>query len=62
MEEILLANAAIALIEKLIPVIQARVKAGQVTPEQQQLLRDKYNSLVNAGDAAFSGPEWQVEK
>ncbi len=60
MEEIAAAVAAINLIEKLLPTIAKGVKAGQITPEQQQLVHDRYKSLRANGDAAFSGPEWQV--
>jgi hypothetical protein len=61
MEEIAIANAAIALIEALAPKIQAAVKSGQVTPTEQQTLLDKYNSLKTNLDAAFSGPEWTIQ-
>lgn len=62
MEEIILASAALALLEKLLPVIQQQVKTGQITPEEQQKIRDQYNSLRNQGDAAFAGPEWNITK
>ena len=60
MEEIAAAVAAINLIEKLLPTIQSAAKAGTITPEQQQLVNDRYKALRAKGDAAFSGPEWQV--
>lgn len=62
MEEIALANAALGLVELLIPRIKQLAQSGQISPEQQQAVRDKYNSLRKAGDAAFAGPEWQTAK
>ena len=59
MEEILALNAALALAEKLIPVIGKAVTAGQITPEQQQAARDRYLALRAKADAAFTGPEWE---
>ena len=61
MNEIILVNAAITLIEKLIPVINNAVKDGQVTPEAQAELRDRYTALRTQADAAFTGPEWMLE-
>jgi hypothetical protein len=60
MQEIAIATAALSLLEVLIPKIQELTLKGAVTPEQQQALLAKYNSLKNAGDAAFSGPEWNL--
>lgn len=58
MEWLLAMNAAIALAEKLAPIVQAQIKSGQVTPEEQQKLRDRLNALRNA--TAFEGEEWEV--
>jgi hypothetical protein len=60
MEYIAAATAALNLLEVLIPQIQQLALKGAVTPEQQTALLAKYNSLKNAGDAAFSGPEWNL--
>lgn len=62
MEELLAFNAALALAEKLLPIIDARVKSGAITPEQQLESRNKYLALRALGDAAFTGPEWEIEK
>ena len=62
MNEIILVNAALTLIEKLVPVINDAVKNGQVTPEAQAELRNRYTALRTQADTAFTGPEWQVEK
>lgn len=61
MEEIALASAAIALVEKLIPKIQEWVKSGQVSPEEQKALFDKYNNLATSLDEMFNGDEWKIE-
>jgi len=62
MNEIILVNAALTLIEKLVPVIADAVKSGQVTPEAQAELRQKYTALRAQADTAFTGPEWTIEK
>ena len=62
MNELILVNAALALIEKLFPVINDAVKNGQVTPEAQAELRTRYTALRTQADAAFNGPEWLVEQ
>jgi hypothetical protein len=51
-------NAALALAEELMPIVQQQIKAGMISPEEQQKVRDKFNSLRQA--AAFEGPEWEV--
>jgi len=61
MNEIILVNAALTLIEKLLPVVTDAVKNGQVTPEAQAELRQKYTALRNQADTAFTGPEWNIE-
>ncbi len=61
MNEIILINAALTLIEKLLPIIGRAVQQGEITPAQQQETRDKYLALCARADAAFAGPEWQVE-
>jgi len=60
MNELILINAALTLIEKLLPVISNAVKNGQVTPEAQAELRNRYTGLRAKADAAFTGPEWDV--
>jgi hypothetical protein len=59
MEEIALISAALALAEKLLPRLDALVKSGQITPAQQQAVRDRYLALRAKADAAFQGPEWE---
>ena len=53
-------DASLSLIEALWPLLTHGIQTGQVTPEQQQVVRNRYLSLRNAGDAAFTGPEWDV--
>lgn len=59
MEEIAAANAALALLEVLAPKIQALVKSGDVSVEEQQQLRDRYAAFRAKGDANFSGEGWE---
>lgn len=60
MQAILLAlNAAFALIEELIPLIEEKVKTGELSVEEQQKAREAYDSLRARRDALFSGPGWK---
>jgi hypothetical protein len=61
MNEIILANAALTLLEQLLPKIQQSVAKGDVTVEEQRAVHERYAALRATGDAAFSGPEWQIE-
>lgn len=58
MEFLAAATAALALYEKLQPIIAAQVKKGEVPPEEQQKLRDRFNAIRKAD--AFAGPEWEA--
>ena len=58
MEEILAINAALSLVEKLLPLLARGVQSGTITPAQQQETRDRYVALRAKADAAFTGPEW----
>jgi hypothetical protein len=60
MEYIIALNAALALAEKLLPIIESQVAKGQITPSQQQIIRDQYMALRAKADAAFQGQEWDV--
>lgn len=54
-----LALAAANLLKELWPVIQADIKAGKVSPEDQLLLAKEMDSLRNLADNQFNeGPEW----
>lgn len=46
------------LLNILIPKVEEAIKSGQITPEQQQKVRDAYLQLRALGDGAFAGPEW----
>jgi hypothetical protein len=60
MNEVLLANAALSLVEQLIPVIADKVRKGEVPAADQQELLAKFDSLKAKRDGQFSGPEWQI--
>lgn len=58
---IALANAAIQVLQVLIPEIEKLANKGQVSVEQQQAVMDKYNTLraqIIAG--GFKGPEFEM--
>ncbi len=55
------ANAAMSLMEALVPQIRNLVSRGEITVEQQQELLKKYNSLKTQADGQFTGPEWEVK-
>lgn len=59
LEYIALANAALALIESLIPKIRELTLSGAVSVEEQQRLMDKANALVTTVQTGFTGPEWE---
>lgn len=58
MEFVAAANMTLALFEALMPIIAKQVKAGQVPPEEQKKLRDRFDALRKS--EAFSGPEWEL--
>lgn len=49
----------IAMIEKLVPVVQGMAAKGDVTVEQQAALKARMEDLDRLD--LFSGPEWRVE-
>lgn len=52
-------NAALALVETLIPQLSRLLQNGEITVEQQQAVLDRYNALKKAAEEGFSGPEWE---
>ena len=54
-----LATVAIDLVEKLLPAIEQLRAKGEITPEQQQELMDRYQSLKARADGQFSGAHWK---
>lgn len=52
-------DGAIALIEKLAPLIQNLAQKGDITVEQQQKLADRMADLDRLD--LFTGPEWRVD-
>jgi len=55
---ILAFNAALLLAEKLLPLIDAQLKRGEISLADQQTARDRYTALRSVGDTAFLGPQW----
>jgi hypothetical protein len=62
MEDLILAADALALVEKLIPIIAEKVHAGEIPVETQQALFDRYTSLKTRASLEFSQDYWQVER
>ena len=58
--ELALISAGLALLETLIPKIGQLFTSGQITAEEQAAVRARYLALRGLGDAAFTGPEWDV--
>lgn len=53
--------AAIALAEKLIPIVDAQVKSGEVSADEQLQVRARYQALRDKADSLFSGDEWNLD-
>lgn len=53
-------NGALSLSATLLPLIAQLKQSGQITPEQQDELLAKYNSLKTQADGQFAGPAWQA--
>lgn len=54
-----LATVAIDLVEKLLPALEQLRAKGEITPEQQQKVRDRYLSLRARADGQFMGSHWK---
>lgn len=61
MEALALALGVLQLGKQVIPLVQQLFQKGQITADQQKKILKEYNDLKAAGDAAFSGEEWQIE-
>ena len=60
MPAILLAfNAALALAEKLLPLLSEAFARGEMSVADQQAARDRYLALRTKADGAFTGDHWQ---
>lgn len=60
--EVLLAiNSGLNLVDALLPQLQQHKLSGDITPEQQQAVLDRYAALREKANEMFSGPEWQTE-
>lgn len=53
-------DGAIALIEKLTPLVQHLFQKGEITVEQQQTLAKRMEDLDRLD--LFNAPEWRVDK
>lgn len=60
LEAIAFANAALAALETVFPVIAEGVKGGEVSVADQQKVRDKLESLKTRAAAQFQGPHWET--
>lgn len=58
---VLLTNAALALLERSLPVVDELMKEGHVTPAEQSELLARFESLKTKADGQFSAPHWQIE-
>lgn len=54
-------NAALGLTETLLPKLAELVKSGEVTPEEQNEVLQRFQALKAAAEKNFVGPEWQIE-
>jgi hypothetical protein len=54
-----LVNAALVLLEKSAPAIQAAVAKGEISAEVQAEMDARVKAL-RPGGTAFAGPEWQT--
>jgi hypothetical protein len=55
-----LANAAVALAEKAVPVIRDMFASGDIPDEEAAAWRVKYDALRALGGSAFQGPEYDL--
>lgn len=60
MDPFVLANGLISLLELLIPKLTEAIKNGEVSPQEQQDTRGRFNALKANIDGMFSGPEWEI--
>lgn len=59
MNYIVLVDAAITVLEKLVPLISDLVSKKEVTSEQQAALLSRIDAIRSG--PAFTGPEWKIE-
>lgn len=62
MEEIALMSALVALAAKLTPIIEEKIKSGEISVDDQVKVRADYLAFRALGDAAYAGPEWAQSK
>lgn len=54
-----LANAALGMVEALMPQVAALFKNGEISVEDQKALLDRYNAVKAATESGFTGEEWK---
>jgi len=59
-EIIMVINVLLALIEQLVPKITQWANEGNITTEEQEAIRARYDALTADMDAAFGGTHWRV--
>lgn len=57
-----LALLILQLAVKAVPIIEAKIAAGDVAPEEQLKIRAAYLAYRDAMDKAFDGPEWEQDE
>lgn len=60
-DNIALALMAMQLAQQAVPVLQNAFQSGEISIEKQKEVLDAYNALSDNLDAAFSGPQWQID-
>lgn len=59
LEYVMLASAAMNLLEKLVPQIRDAIKGGTLTAEQEAEARAVYERMRSSTDL-YSGPEYEL--
>ena len=54
-------NAALALVDALMPALKDAFQRGEISAEQQAATRAKYESLRDKLDGQFAGDHWKIE-
>lgn len=60
METILIINALLLLVEKLLPKVTELANGGVITKEKQAEIRARYDAIKNNLDVEFGGDHWKV--
>ena len=52
-------DGAVAILQQVIPAISGALKSGEISADDQKLLKDRLDALRDPN--LFSGPEWKIE-